>query len=56
MTRKTFGKLVMFGVAILVSMGTAKVASAQIIRPPNYNSPTPCVDKPQLVVATECHR
>ena len=109
MTRSGFGKLVMFGLAVLFSMGAAKVASAQIIlnipviilyppphfapfitgitagfehtcarksdgsvycwgvnssgqigvtstanciQAPNYNSPIPCVDKPQLVIAT----
>src|SRR5215471_20348633 len=31
MTRSGFGKLVMFGLAVLFSMGAAKVASAQII-------------------------
>ena len=31
MTRSSFGKLVMFGLAVLFSMGAAKVASAQTI-------------------------
>ena len=108
MTRKYFGTVAMFVIAILVSMGAAKAASAQIVKQPpnlrwppiylgnivggitagfehtcvtkwdgsvycwgwngngqigitstanciqapNYNTPNPCVDKPQLVVAT----